>query len=189
MNINLPTPTEWFAPPPVRQGVVHEFYYTGNVSEPVWFAGRHLWKIRFRYGIVSTAKAETIRSEVSRLLERGSGNIVLPFAHDGTPFTHNNVAINVNHETRIITFPEPTRSAISRDVLQIDRYCLFPDPDGTPFKYVNVPPALVTGQYSISQGEGRFFIQATMTRAVPPEIAHISRKMARAGDLDFIEVP
>lgn len=130
--IHLPRPTELLAPPPQKQGVIHTYFYTGERAKPVFFRGRPLWRVGFRYGIVEPETAWQVREEMQKLFELGEGLIYLPFPFGKVPppVVRGSVAVaSVNASAQTITYPTGLSSKLMLDhPVQLGRYTLFPLP-------------------------------------------------------------
>ena len=212
--IHLPD-TEFLAPAPQRQGAVHRYYYTGEVTKPVWFRGRPLWHIRFRYGVTSRAIAEQVREEVHKLLELGEGQVYLPFPSDREQVREFLPTSAVNTSTKLVTYTRALAQKLDLEApIQIGRYCLFPVPQTnvvldeldnpiydesgdkilqeafSVIKYSNMPDTLPSsgGMYDIRQGQNLYYIRARLAEARQPNITYLSRKMARVDDINLVEV-
>ena len=213
--IHFPVPAEFTAPAPSRQGIVHNFYYTGSVSDPVWYDSRYLWRVRLRWGVTSIEIANQVREEASKLIEAGKGIVTLFFPYKVTPFRET-VKITVDYKAKTITFPDSTFAKMEKNaVVQVGQYALYPltyekqieeersdfyirdelgrpilEEASTTIKYLNMPLSGLTnasGQAQISQGDRYIYIAAKSASIQPPEVTHLSRYQARVGDITIIE--
>ena len=215
--IHLPAPNELLAPAPQRQGVTHTYYYTGEASAPVYYRGRPLWRVRFRYGIIQPHLAEQVREEHHKLLELGEGQIFLPIpmnrevgSFEPQDPVDETASINTTAKTITYTTGVAERLHLERPV-QVDRYLLYPLPqtnvlqdeaenpiyaeDGHKIlqegsrvvRYPNMPDSL--GSARIRQGEGLMYIRCRPADVRPVEITEISRYQTRVGDIALVEVP
>ena len=213
--IHFPTPAEFIAPPPVRQGVVHQFFYTGNVSDPIFFDTVHLWRISLKWGVTTTQRANQVRDEASKLLEAGKGVVTLYFPYKITSFRET-VKLTVDYKAKTITYPAATFAKVQPDaVIQVGTYALYPllhdnsfseerfdfnllDEDGKPLteeiqnkvKYLNMPASGLLdddGNALVAQGDRFVSIVCRMASAVPPAVTNITRNKARVEDVELIE--
>ena len=215
--IHLPPPTELSAPAPQKRGIAHQFYYTGETSKPVYYRGRALWRVRFRYGIIQPHLAEQVREEHHKLLELGEGQVYLPIpmnrevgSFEPQDPVDETASINTTAKTITYTTGVAERLHLERPV-QVDRYLLYPlpqtnvlqDEDDNPIyaedghklleegsrviRYPNMPDSLPTSR--IRQGEGMMYILCRPVDIRPVEITEISRYQTRVADITLTEVP
>ena len=193
--IEFPNPANFEIIPPVRQGTIHEYFYTGAVTEPVWFAGRHLWRVQLSWGDTTYEIAAKAELEALKLIEAGTGTIRLPIRWNSDGFETTLGTSTVDYSAKTIDFRSAIDSKLVYDdkhlpVVQVGRYCLYAvQKSGSVMTFVNLPKSGLAGTDKVAQGEGKFMIDINPSNVVPPRLRVLSRQRANIERIAFVEKP
>ena len=193
--IEFPNPATFEIITPVRQGTIHEYFYTGAVTDPVWFSGRHLWRVQLNWGNTTYEIGIKVELEATKLIEAGKGTIRLPIRWDDDSFESTLGSSTVNYSAKTIDFRGAIASKIVYNdnhlpVVQVGRYCLYATQKvGNVMTFVNLPKSGLSGTDVVAQGEGKFMIDINPTNVVPPRTRVISRKLVNIESISFVERP
>jgi len=195
IQIAFPAPREMMAPKPERLGAVHQYYYTGERTKPIFYKGRALWKVRYRYGVQSNKTRRDIELLDALLLRTGQGIIPLYFPFDGHSYS-NSVSFTVDYNAGTIQFSSSVANALDiKYPIQLGRYCLSPisRPTNTKIQFSNLPESGLGSSGRIIQGRGVYNILARKD-TIEPVVTHVLSShpppgAARIEDITFTEVP
>ena len=173
--------------------------YTGEVSAPIYFRGRPLWRITYKYDLQPASIAHQVRQGTDRLLDSGQAEIYLPIP--APPAKRGWWASGTYDDSQgILQIPSSEQSeweGFDPELpVQFDRYCLtvrdYQPPTATvagSVQFVNMPPDLGPPFYFV-QDTGIYSILVHPERPVQPRIEYEpGGRFAMIEDIRFVEVP